>query len=90
MLAKIGYSTVVLQTGAAMLQVVVPSSGDRTTDWQGGEVVEAGRVWSDTSYQFNIVTPKVAPVEITESQSQALHEAFLASLDDFIAPILIG
>lgn len=90
MLATMGYSTVMLQTGAALLQVVTPMTADRGVWNAPGEAAVAHQAWSDRSFRFSIVAPKQAGVTITEAQSVSLHNALIASFDEFIAPILIS
>lgn len=90
MLATMGYSTVMLQTGAALLQVVTPTTGDRGA-WNAPEqAAVAHQAWSDRSFRFSIVAPKQTEVTISEAQSVSLHNALIASFDEFIAPILIS
>lgn len=90
MLATMGYSTVMLQTGAALLQVVTPMTADRGVWSAPGKAAVAHQAWSDRSFRFSIVAPKQAEVVITEAQSVSLHNALIASFDEFTAPILIS
>lgn len=90
MLANMGYTTVMLQTGAAFLQVVTPMTADRGVWNVPGEATVAHQAWSDRSFRFSFVAPKSAEVTITEEQSISLHNALIASFDDFVAPILIS
>ncbi|MEA3264604.1 MAG: hypothetical protein U9R07_14085 [Pseudomonadota bacterium] len=90
MLATMGYTTVMLQTGAAFLQVVTPMTADRGVWNAPGEAAVAHQAWSDRSFRFSIVAPRQAEVAITEAQSISLHNALIASFDEFIAPILIS
>jgi hypothetical protein len=90
MLANMGYTTVMLQTGAAFLQVVTPMTAERGV-WNAlGEAAVAHQAWSDRSFRFSIVAPQQAEVSITEAQSISLHNALIASFDEFVAPILIS
>lgn len=90
MLANMGYTTVMLQTGAAFLQVVTPMTADRG-NWNAPlQAAVAHQAWSDRSFRFSFVAPKSTKVAITEEQSISLHNALLASFDEFIEPILIS
>jgi hypothetical protein len=90
MLASMSYATVMLQTGAALLQVVTPMTG-KLPVWSAPGIADAPhQAWSDRSFRFNFVAPKQADFVITEEQSVLLHKALIASADEFIAPILIS
>ena len=88
MLASMGYSTVMLQSGAAFLQVVTPMTADRPAWVMPSNPAVAHQAWSDLAFRFNFVAPKPVELTITEEQSASLHRALIASFDDFIAPIL--
>jgi hypothetical protein len=90
MLTTTGYTTAMLQTGVALLQVVTPMTADRGV-WSTPDKPEVVRQsWSDISFRFSIVVPKHQEVVITEKQSVTLHNALIASFDEFVAPILIS
>lgn len=88
MLANMGYS--VLQTGAALMQVVTPMTADGAAWHIPAGVAASNQVWSDRSFRFSIVAPKQVKVAITEAQSVSLHNALIASFDEFVPPILIS
>ena len=90
MLANMGYTTVMLQTGAAFLQVVTPMTAARGVWTAPGEAAVAHQAWSDRSFRFSIVAPRQSEFAISEEQSRSLHNALIASFDEFIAPILIS
>jgi hypothetical protein len=90
MLANMGYSAVVLQTGAAFLQVVTPMTADRAAWNIPAGVAVPHQAWSDRTFRFSFVAPQHSEVTITEEQSRTLHKALVASFDDFVAPILIS
>ena len=90
MLANIGYTTVMFQTGAALLQIVTPVTADRTAWSVYDDATAAHQAWSDRSFRFSIIAPKQTHVTVTEDQSKSLHKALIASFDEFVAPILIS
>lgn len=90
MLASLGNAAVMMQSGAAFLQVVTPMTADRAIWLVPAGSVEMRQVWSDRAYQFNFVAPLKVELAISEGQSKSLHEALIASFDEFIAPILIS
>jgi hypothetical protein len=90
MLPNLSYSAVMLQTGAAFLQVAAPMTADRAAWNVPADGALAHQVWSDRMYQFNFVTPQQAKVEITEEQSRMLHKSLIASFDEFVPPIFLS
>lgn len=90
MLATMGYTAVMLQTGAAFLQVTAPMTADRATWKQSADMIAATPVWSDRAYKFSFSAVPSNPVVLGEKQSRTLHNALIASFDEFIAPIVIS
>lgn len=90
MLATMNYTAAMLQTSVAFLQVATPMTGDRVPSVQPSPLEAATQTWSDRSYQFNFTKVQTNKLSITEAQSRTLHNALIASFDEFIAPILIS
>lgn len=89
MLATMNYAAFALQTSAAILQVATPMTGDRAALGQPAPLVASTQTWSDRRYQFNFTPLQINEVKIDEAQSRTLHNALIASFDEFVAPILI-
>ena len=90
MLASLGYSTVVLQSGVAFLQAVAPLTADRPAWVVPADLAAVHQVWSDRTFKFIFTAPRSNALRISEEQSKSLHKALIASFDVFIAPILIS
>lgn len=90
MLANMGYTAVVLQTGAAILQVATPMTADQANWALPAHTVDMHQAWSDRTFRFSFAAPQYTEITINEEQSQTLHKALISSFDDFIAPILIA
>jgi hypothetical protein len=90
MLANMGYAAVALQTGAAFLQVAAPMTADGAIWGKQAEIIATSPVWSDRAYRFNFIAMASVPLVVDEKQSGTLHNALIASFDEFIAPIAIS
>lgn len=88
MLATVGYAAAMLQTGAAVLYGSAPMSADRAAWGQSCDKIAISPVWSDRSYKFTFAKVASKPVFLDEKQSRVLHNALVASFDDFVQPII--
>lgn len=87
MLSSTGYTAVMLQTGAAFLQVAVPlGTGSAASTLPADEVISSS-AWSDQAYRFKFSSVPISSFALDEKQSRALHEALIASFEEFILPI---
>lgn len=83
------YTALMLQTGAAFLQVATPMTADSGAWVKSPEPSTYIPVWSDLAYQFKFISLSGNVVKLDEKQSRVLHTALIASFNDFRPPIFV-